>query len=246
MATVNDVYNYIDFFAPFNTQAEWDNSGLLVGDVNAEVTKILFALDCTDDVINQAIKTTANLIITHHPVIFKPISTVTQDSLAYKLVKNNISIICAHTNYDKADDGVNDLLCKEIGYNEFIKFGEFINIIELDKPISSNELLNRVKKALGGIVRFNSVSGNIDRIAVCSGSGCDFLSVAKESGCNALLTGDASHHDFLDADEMGILLIAAGHFETENLAVLPLMKKIKNEFGVPCEIAQQKTPINTI
>lgn len=246
MATVKDVYIYIDFFAPFNTQAEWDNSGLLVGDVNAEVTKILFALDCTDDVINQAIKTSANLIITHHPVIFKPITTINQDSLVYKLVKNNISIICAHTNYDKAVDGVNDLLCKEIGYNEFIKFGEFLNIIELDKPISSNKLLNRVKKSLGGIVRFNSVNDNIDRIAVCSGSGCDFLSVAKESGCNALLTGDASHHDFLDADEMGILLIAAGHFETENLAVLPLMKKLKNEFGVPCEIAQQKTPINTI
>ena len=246
MATVNEIYNFIDFFAPFNTQAEWDNSGLLVGDANAEVTKILFSLDCTDDVINQAIKTGANLIITHHPVIFKAVSSVLNDSLIYKLISNNINIICAHTNYDKADDGVNDLLCKEIGYNEFVKFGEFLNIIEFDKPISSNKLLNRVKKSLGGIVRFNSVNGNIDRIAVCSGSGSDFLSVAKESGCNAFLTGDASHHDFLDADEMGILLVAAGHFETENLAVLPLMKRIKNNFGVPCELAQQKTPINTI
>ncbi len=246
MATVRDIYNYIDFIAPFDTQAEWDNSGLLVGNENSEVTKIIFALDATNDVINQAIESGVNLIVTHHPVIFKPISTVTQDSLVYKLVKNNISIICAHTNYDKADNGVNDLLCKEIGFNEFIKFGEFLNIIELDKPIPSNQLLNKVKKALDGVIRFNSVSDNIDRIAVCSGSGSDFLSVAKESGCNALITGDASHHSFLDADEMGILLIAAGHFETENLSIKPLMARIKNEFNVPCALAYQNSPINVI
>lgn len=246
MATVRDVYNFIDFIAPFDAQADWDNSGILVGDENAEVTKILFALDATNDVINQAIKNDANLIVTHHPIIFKPISTVVQDSLVYKLIKNNISIICAHTNYDKADDGVNDLLCKEIGFNEFIKFGEFLNIVELDKPITSNQLLNKVKKALDGIIRFNSVSDNIDRIAVCSGSGCDLLSVAKDSGCNAFITGDASHHSFLDADEEGILLIAAGHFETENLAIKPLMKKIEKEFNIPCVLAQQNTPINVI
>ena len=99
MATVKDIYNFIDSIAPFNTQEEWDNSGLLVGNENAEVTKILFALDATSDVVDQAIKFGANLIITHHPVIFKAVSDVLSDSLIYKLINNNISIICAHTNY---------------------------------------------------------------------------------------------------------------------------------------------------
>ena len=111
MATVKEIYNYIDSIAPFNTQEEWDNSGLLVGNENAEVNKILFALDATTDVINQAVEYGADLIITHHPVIFKAISNVLSDSLVYKLISNNISIICAHTNYDKAVDGVNDILC---------------------------------------------------------------------------------------------------------------------------------------
>ena len=114
MATIKDIYNFIDSFAPFNTQEEWDNSGLLVGDKNAKVTKILFALDVTSDVIEQAKNVGANLIITHHPVIFKAISNVLSDSLMYKLISNNISIICAHTNYDKAVDGVNDILCKAV------------------------------------------------------------------------------------------------------------------------------------
>ena len=121
MVTVEGIYNYIDSIAPFNTQEEWDNSGLLVGDKNAEVSKILFALDVTSDIINQAIDCGAELIITHHPIIFKPVSDVLSDSLIYKLIKNNISIICAHTNYDKAIDGVNDILCNTVGFDTFKK-----------------------------------------------------------------------------------------------------------------------------
>jgi dinuclear metal center YbgI/SA1388 family protein len=246
MATVKDIYYYINTLAPFDTQAEWDNSGILVGDENSEVSKILFALDATRDVLNQAIKIGADLIITHHPVIFKPVSSVTQDSLVYKLVKNNISIICVHTNYDKAFNGVNDLLCEKLGYHHFAKSEEFLNIVELDKSVQSFELIKNVKNALGGLVRFNSVDKSIKKIALCSGSGSDFLNVAKELNCDALITGDASHHSFVDANELDVLLIAAGHFETENLAIKPLLDKIENEFNVSCVLAMQETPINAI
>lgn len=247
MVTVERIYNYIDSIAPFNTQEEWDNSGLLVGDKNAEVSKILFALDITSDIINQAADCGAELIITHHPIIFKPVSDILSDSLIYKLIKNNISIICAHTNYDKAIDGVNDILCNTVGFDSFSKIeNTCLNIAEYDAEISSDIFVNHIKNVLNGTVRYNFLNKNIKKVAVCSGSGSDYLSLAKELNCDALLTGDASHHAFLDADEMNILLVAAGHFETEMISIEPLMNKIKNQFDITCVLAHQETPIITI
>lgn len=247
MATVKEIYDFIDLIAPFNAQEEWDNSGLLVGNKEQNVNKILFTLDITSDIVNQAIDCGADLIITHHPLIFKPISTVLSDSIIFKLIENKISLISAHTNYDKAVDGVNDILCKTVGLNKFSKVDHTcLNIAEFDNITSVNDFINTVKTVLGGVVRFNSVKNDIKKIAICSGSGSDYLETAKELNCDALLTGDASHHAFLDADEMNILLVAAGHFETENIAIKPLFEKIKNKFSLDCVLANQKTPINAI
>lgn len=247
MATVRDIYNYIDSFAPFSTQAEWDNSGLLVGDKDKVVKKIVFALDVTSDVIEQAKNISADLIVTHHPVIFKPVSNVLNDSLIYKLIENNISIICAHTNYDKAVDGVNDILCKTINVADYEKIDDtFLNITTFENTYSTDEFAKHLKEKLNGAVRYNNLNKNISKIAVCSGSGSDYLPLAKELQCDALLTGDASHHSFLDADEMGIVLFAAGHFETEMIAIKPLLDKIEKEFKVDCVLAKQNTPIITI
>ena len=169
MAAVKDIYNFIDSFAPFNTQEEWDNSGLLVGDENAKVTKILFALDVTSDVIEQAKNVGANLIITHHPVIFKAISNVLSDSLVYKLISNNISIICAHTNYDKAVDGVNDILCKAVEFNSFDKVeNTCLNIGSFEKEISAKKFVNHIKSVLDGAVRYNLLQTATFLISFCS------------------------------------------------------------------------------
>ncbi len=247
MATVREIYNFIDTIAPFNTAEEWDNAGLLVGDGNKTVNKILFALDCTEDVISQAISCGADLIVTHHPVIFKPLSEVTADGLVYKLIKNNLNIICAHTNYDKAIDGVNDIFCDTVGLKNIVKIEKTcLNVGELKTEMSSNEFAQYIKTKLNGIIRYNSIEKNVKKVAVCSGSGSDYLTLAKELNCDALLTGDGSHHSFLDADEMGIMLVCAGHFETENIAIKPLADKIRNNFGIECVIAVQKSPIITI
>lgn len=247
MATVRDIYNFIDSIAPFNTQEEWDNSGLLVGDENANVIKIIFALDATEDVINQAVKAGANLIITHHPVIFRPISSVNQDSLAYKLIKNDISIICAHTNYDKAANGVNDILCNIVELENIVHIeNACLNVGRLKTEMNSNDFVQFIKSKLSGTVRYNSVEKSVKKVAVCSGSGSDYLPLAKELNCDALLSGDGSHHDFLDANEMGISLICAGHFETEIIAIEPLKNIIEKEFNVDCVLATQSSPILTI
>lgn len=247
MATVKDIYNFIDLLAPFNMQEEWDNSGFLVGNENSEVKKAVFALDITSEVIKQAANFGADLIITHHPVIFKPVSDITADSLVYKLIKNNISIICTHTNYDKAVDGVNDILCRKIGFESFIKCdGICLNIGLLKSEMPLADFVSYVKKLLGGTIRYNNGTDTVKKIAVCSGSGSDYLMLAQKMGCDALLTGDGGHHTFLDANEYGISLVCAGHFETEVIAMSPLMKKIKNKFNIDCVTASESTPIITI
>lgn len=247
MATVKDIYDFIDSIAPFNTAEEWDNPGLLVGDKEKTVNKIIFALDCTEDVINQAISCGADLIVTHHPVIFKPLSEVTAHSLVYKLIKNDLSIICAHTNYDKAINGVNDILCNTVDLNNVEHIdGACLNVGLLVNEMNSKEFAHFVKSKLNGVVRFNNIEKTIKRVAVCGGSGSDYLSLTKSLNCDALLTGDGSHHSFLDAYEMGILLVCAEHFETENISIKPLADKVKNNFDMECVIAVQKSPIIAI
>ena len=158
-----------------------------------------------------------------------------------------MSIICAHTNYDKAIEGVNDILCDTVELENIVKIeNACLNVGELTAEMSSNEFAQYIKSKLNGVVRYNSIEKTIKKIAVCSGSGSDYLSLAKELNCDALLTGDGSHHSFLDADEMGVLLVCAGHFETENIAIKPLSDKIKNHFDIECVIAVQKSPIITI
>ncbi len=246
MATVKDIYNFIDSFAPFYTQEEWDNSGLLVGDECKIIHKAVFALDITTEVINQAISQNTDLIITHHPVIFKPVSNVLSDSLIYKLVKHDISIICVHTNYDKAVGGVNDILCDTIDLPYSKVENTCLNIGALSNEMTAFDFANFLKDKLFGTVRYNNADKLIKKVAVCSGAGSDYLELAKELNCDALITGDASHHTFLDANEMNISVFACGHFETENLAIKPLLERIKNKFGIDCVLAIQETPVNTI
>lgn len=247
MPKVKDIYDYIDLIAPFCTQEEWDNSGLLVGDENAEVSRILFALDITKDVILQAKNMGANLIVSHHPLIFKPVTNIIKGSPLYEAVKNEINVISAHTNYDKAHYGINDVLCRAVGLNDFTKTDDaHINVAEYKTPMSPDSFVNHIKSVLGSSIRYNHINKEIKKVGVCGGSGCDYLELAGELGCDAFLTGDASHHEFLDADEMGIVLVAAGHFETENPAMEPLMNKIEMIFGVPCALAVQKSPVITV
>lgn len=250
MPEVKDILNFIDSFAPYDTACEWDNTGFCVGDINAEIKKIVFALDLTGDVLSFAESVKADLIITHHPLIFKPIRALPADSTVYKAVKSGIACVSAHTNFDFSKIGVNTALCDKLNLKISDKVktsdGAFLYKCSPEKEYSLSDFVNYIKETLGGAVRYNGISKTIRTVAVCAGAGEDYLAEAKNMDADALLTGDGGHHDFLDANEMDIALICAGHFETENPAVDVLMKKIGERFAVECVKAPQTTPVITV
>lgn len=248
MPTVKEIYKFIDSFAPYSSACEWDNTGISVGSPEKEIDKIVFALDITSEVIDFAKTQNADLIITHHPLIFKPIKSVLADSMVYKLANSGIAHLSAHTNFDMANEGVNSVLCDKLSLNIIKRITDndvLLFICETDE-ISLGEFAEFTKEKLGGTVRFCGEEKLIKTVAVCSGAGADCLAEAKENGADVLLTGDGSHHDFLDANEMGIALISAGHFETENPAIDLLIEKISKQFSVECIKCPQTTPIRTI
>lgn len=347
MASVGEIYSYLDRIAPFKQQEKWDNSGLLAGDKQQQVTKCLLALDITNDVVNEAVISGARLIISHHPIIFNPIKSVTAQSepVVYRLIKHDISAICAHTNLDLAQGGVNDVLAQALGLkqlkglksiptDEYFKivvfvpkknaedvkramaaagagalgnytecsfevtgkgmfrpgdqahpfigklgtlkevreariemicpksrlssviatmkkahpyeepaYDVFINhalkdsislgrIGVLDKPMSSEEFAAFVAQRIRAKgVRYIKGSSPIKTVAVCGGSGGEYLSAAIAAGCDAYVTGDIKHNVFIEAKNHDFTLVDAGHFATEMLAISALKNRLQNQFS---------------
>ena len=154
MTTIGNIYKAIDQFAPFKLQEKWDNSGILVGEKNSAVTKVLLALDITENVVAEAINTGAELVISHHPVIFEPVYTLSNENLACKMFKNSIGAICAHTNLDIANGGVNDTLCDVLGLKPYKTFEELSRIpykqVVVFVPVNYAEQVYEAMKSAGG------------------------------------------------------------------------------------------------
>lgn len=232
--TVKDIYSYLDFLYPFDKAADFDNVGLLIGDMNQTITKVIVALDCTKSVLSKAKEIGAELIITHHPVIFEPLKTLCKCSLPYELVNSSISVISAHTNLDIANGGVNKTLCNVLGLQNVstLQTDDFeIKVGCLNKKMSPDDFAKKVSNSLGCTVKY--VPGNRDvlMIGVCAGSGADFMDAAVNNGADAFVTGDVKHHYFADAESGDITLIDAGHFDTENIIVDELVSKLSERFG---------------
>ena len=239
MSTVFDLYSAIDQFAPFSLSMDFDNTGILVGDRHQAVSKVLLALDCTMDVVNYAKKIGAQLIITHHPVIFHPIKRVNEDSVVYHLIRSQIAVISAHTNLDIAEGGVNDVLAQVIGLQN-ISGLELLDpaaqsylgrIGTLPNPISASEFAALVKESLHArSVKFADAGNKIQKVALCSGSGADCLANALAAGADALLTSEVKQHEYLNAAAADISIFDAGHFDTEDIVIETLKEKLAGIF----------------
>lgn len=244
MARVKDFYAYLNSIAPFETQENWDNSGMLVGDEDAEVKKAAVVLDITPEAVAKAKEIGANLIVSHHPVIFHPVKSVTKGSLPYELVRSGINAICCHTPLDIADGGTNDSLAELLGIKITRAEDPILRLGTVEKTTAA-ELAKNISEKLGTTVRYADSGRAIEKVAICTGAGCSLIEAAGD--IDAFITGDASHHNFLDCIQSGITLIAAGHFETEIVVVPTLVKKLSEQFP-DAEIIdlKQENPIHFI
>ena len=238
MSTVTQIYDAIDRLAPFWLTMDFDNTGILVGDRNREVSCALLALDCTPAVVEQAKQLGAQLIVTHHPVIFHPLKRVNEDAVVYQLIRSDIAVISAHTNLDIAQGGVNDALASAIGLRD-CRGLELLNeqtgawlgrIGTLPEPLSPEAFAAHIKACLNASsIKFSAAPRAIRTVALCSGSGADCLDAAISAGADALLTSEVKQHEYLAAAAAGISIFDAGHFDTEDIVIEPLRDYLAKE-----------------
>lgn len=241
MPKVIDVLNFLNELAPMHYAMSFDNVGLLVGDSAREVSKILVALDITEKVIAEAKNEGADLIVAHHPVIFEPLKRVVVGDVTANhviaLIENKISAICMHTNLDAARGGVNDALAEmlNISKDAYLEPIEDVGIGIvgcLNEKMSFDEFLSFVsdKLKIEGL-RYSKASDTVYRVAVGGGSCGNMLNDAKALGADTFITADIKHSQWLEAQEIGVNLIDAGHFSTENVITKPLTEKLSAKFS---------------
>lgn len=248
MATVKQIFEFIDSFAPFSSQEKWDNSGLLLGDPEKQVKTAVVALDATKKTVEAAKNIGADMMVTHHPVIFSPLKKITAGSVVYDLLTNGISTVSAHTCWDSAAGGVNDTLAKLLGFENAqpMELEEtatpMARLCEVE-PMSGEELARLVKEKLGCQLRLADSGKPITKVAICGGSASSLVYEAIGKA-DAFITGDLSHHVFIDAADSGMTVIAAGHFETEAPSMKPLTEKLKEKFTDTCFVLiEQENPV---
>lgn len=239
MTTVADILNFVETLAPRSMKMDWDNVGLLCGSKSTEVTKILVALDPFEGVCREAAEVGAELIVTHHPLIFQAPNAITDETSIGRsimlLCRNGISAINAHTNLDQAPGGVNDVLAARLGLhntaiiNPTDGFG-LLRCGEVDEqPLDA--FLATVKASLhcDGL-RYVDGGKPVHKVAVGGGSCAGGMLEAKDAGCDTFVTADIKYNQFWDAKELGLNLIDAGHFHTENPVVAVLAEKLQAAF----------------
>ena len=238
MATVKEIYDHLDTLAPFGLQMGFDNSGLLVGHTDAPVSKIMVALDITQEVIAEAVAARCQLIVSHHPIIFRPAKSITDGDpvgeCLLALTENHMAAICAHTNLDVVEGGVNDALAQVLNLTQ----PELLHQDGLDpqgRPYgigrigtvsgfeSVREFAAFVQTRLGANgLRLEDAGKKVHKVAVGGGACGEYMVEALQKGCDTFVTSDVKYNTFLDARALGINLIDAGHFSTENV-VCPIL-----------------------
>lgn len=248
MPTVQDIEQAIFEIAPRACAQEWDNVGLLAGRPDREVRKVLVSLDITEEVIEEAARWGADLIVSHHPVIFHGQKSVTdRDPVGGRvlaLLESGVAAVCMHTNLDCAAGGVNDVLAQALGIREPEGFtGEGVGRCGwLEEPAALPDFVRFVSRTLGcNGVRYADAGKPVHRLAVGGGACGEFEDAAIAAGCDTFVTSDLSYHQFVDARAKGINLIDAGHFPTEDLICREVVDYLTGRFP---ELRVQKSAVH--
>ncbi len=240
-----DIVKFMEDFAPPELAESWDNVGLMIGDFDSEIKKILVALDVNDDVICEAISENADLIITHHPFIFGGIKNINSGSAMgkriIKLIKNNIAVYSAHTNLDIVKNGTNDELAKIIGFQKtsvLIKSDDGVNglgrIGELAQETRFIDFVNqlKIKLKLDRVTITGDKNKVIKKVALCTGqcSGAEYMTEAKKACCDVYVTGDLRYHEAQFANNIDLCVVDVTHYGSE-VIVVPVLREYLNNYA---------------
>ena len=237
---VKDIIKVIEDFAPLSIQESWDNSGLCVGSYDAPVTSVLLGLDCTPELVDEAIECGADMIVTHHPLIFSGLKKITPDDqvgeAVIKAIKAGISIYAAHTSADKVIAGVSGAMAARLGLQNVTILdedgeGTGLGVVgDLPQSLDAAEAISLVKERFGlkAMRTSRPLEGKISRVAMCGGSGGSLIKAAMSSGAHLYLTGDVSYHNFFTRE--GFMVMDIGHYESEIEIVEILFSLLRKNF----------------
>ena len=237
---VKDIIKVIEDFAPLSIQEGWDNSGLCVGSPEDEVTSVLLALDCTPELVDEAVSCGADMIVTHHPLIFSGLKKISPDDMVgeavIKAIRSGISIYAAHTSADKVLEGVSGAMAAKLGLVNVTVLDEdgegtgLGAVGDLPQPMTAEQAVALVKDrfALKAMKTSRPSDGMISRVAMCGGSGGSLIKAARKAGAQLYISGDISYHNFFTPD--GFMIMDIGHYESEIEIVDILFSLIKKNF----------------
>ena len=237
---VKDVTRVIEEFAPLSIQEGWDNSGLCIGSQDAPVTSVLLGLDCTPELVDEAIDCGADMIVTHHPLIFSGLKKISPEDqvgeAVIKAIRAGISIYAAHTSADKVIAGVSGAMAAKLGLRNVSILdedgeGTGLGVVgDLPQPMSAEAAVELVKERFGLKVMKSSrpIDGQISRVAMCGGSGGSLIKAAMSSGAQLYISGDISYHNFFTRE--GFMIMDIGHYESEIEIVDILFSLLRKNF----------------
>ncbi|MDE5891088.1 MAG: Nif3-like dinuclear metal center hexameric protein [Bacteroidales bacterium] len=237
---VRDVVKVLEEFAPLSLQEKWDNSGLCIGTMDAPVSSVLFGLDCSPELVDEAIACGADMIVTHHPLIFSGLKRISPDdqvgAAVIKAVSAGIAVYAAHTSADKVIAGVSGAMARRLGLKDVRILdedgeGTGLGVIgDLPAPVSAEEAIALVKErfSLRMVRASKPVEGCVSRVAMCGGSGASLIGKAIAEGAQLYLCGDISYHHFFTPK--GFMVMDVGHYESEIDIVGILFSLIRKNF----------------
>lgn len=229
MYKTEQITEFINELAPFELAEDWDNVGPLV-QCKPAVTGVLLALDITDEVVQESIDKKCNVIVSHHPVIFKPMAQINSSDIVFKLITHNITAICAHTNLDIVEGGVNDVLADIFELQQTEVFDLCGRAGFLKKETTLKELALQCRDKLNAHVQAVDSKKPIKRVAVFGGAASGLVEPAIRDKVDCVITGEVKHHEALDALHMGVSMLSVGHYASEFPMMRVLAEKLKETF----------------